>query len=488
MAAIFNLNHPAHVRALALLRDVGVEPRRDRADARRVRARRSCCRSRPPRSVGSSLVSRRRERRLLDRRAARAGGRALPPEKLLPDEQPSYCRLVDLRVRRAVARVAGRDHRLGHDPGAEGARLVALHRRRALLQQHPPVGGRAVLLLHGHPPVGQVLDGGLARRPRARLDDRRGHVPGRDPVRADRLRLAAELRRAVDLDPGQGRDELGRDRRVLQPPELRPDVQLPRAAAAGRRGRARRRARPAGAQARGRAAVPAAGSTATTPAGADACHCRARTSRSCRHEPPGRDSPTTSAAAQWKGAYRPYDLVKERRSRSASCSRSPLAADDPVLLARRAAEHDQAVVAHRSGRLRHHRHQRARRLEHHGRLRPAVQPRTATDSTIAVHPPAEVARRQPPDQHRPGLRDRAAAVDPRPARRFRRAVTDLPVRRSRQDSRRRGRPRTTNALGKAKANPDGSISVPAGRLRAGADDDDRAAGASPRAAGSTARC
>ena len=58
------------------------------------------------------------------------------------------------------------------------------------------------------------------------------HVPGGCAVRAHRLRLPAELRRAMDLHPGQGRDELGRRGGVLQPHQLRADVQLPRPAAA----------------------------------------------------------------------------------------------------------------------------------------------------------------------------------------------------------------------------------------------------------------
>ena len=182
---------------------------------------------------------------------------ALPPEKLLPDSQPAYMSswIYVFGVLTLASLV--RDHRLGLDPRLEGAGLVALHRHRALLQQHPPVVGGAVLLLHGHPPVGQVLDGGVAGRPRAGLDDRRGRVPGRGPVCADRLRLAAELRRAVDLDAGQGRAERGRGRRVLQRHELRPDVQLPRPPAAARGRRDRGRPRPARAQARDRAAVPA---------------------------------------------------------------------------------------------------------------------------------------------------------------------------------------------------------------------------------------
>ena len=72
---------------------------------------------------------------------------------------------------------------------------------------------------------------------------------------ADRLCLPAELRRAVDLDAGQGRDERRRGRRVLQRHELRSDVQLPRAAAPAGGRRAGRRAHPAGPQARNRAAV-----------------------------------------------------------------------------------------------------------------------------------------------------------------------------------------------------------------------------------------
>ena len=116
-----------------------------------------------------------------ERLSGRAPGRSncarqrvaeLPPEKLLPDGQPTY--VASWIYVFGVASIAALIVIIGSgcDPRAEGARLVALHGRRALLQQHPPVGGRAVLLRDGRAPVGQVLDGRLARRARARVDDR----------------------------------------------------------------------------------------------------------------------------------------------------------------------------------------------------------------------------------------------------------------------------------------------------------------------------
>ena len=101
-----------------------------------------------------------------------------------------------------------------------------------------------------------------------------------------------------------------------------------------------------------------------------------------------------------EGRLPPYDIVKEAvdRARRGACAGG--AADDPVLLARRSAEHDQAVVAHRPGRLRHHRHHRARRHERHRRLRPALQPQRRRPAH-RVHPPrrngsASATRSTPP--------------------------------------------------------------------------------------------
>ena len=90
-------------------------------------------------------------------------------------------------------------------------------------------------------------------------------------------------------------------RRVLQPDELRPDVLLPRVAAAGRRGRAGRRPRAARAQARRRAAVRAR-ALGRCDAGVGAALAR--------HEP-GQRRREDDAAREWKGGYRRYDLVKE---------------------------------------------------------------------------------------------------------------------------------------------------------------------------------
>ena len=103
---------------------------------------------------------------VLDRQSPRKRRRGAAAREAAARRPADLRRLLDLRVRGGQHRLAGRDHRLRLHPRSEGARLVALHGRRALLQQHPPVGRRAVLLRDGRPPVGQVLDGRLARRPR----------------------------------------------------------------------------------------------------------------------------------------------------------------------------------------------------------------------------------------------------------------------------------------------------------------------------------
>ena len=67
--------------------------------------------------------------------------KALPPEKLLPDSQPSYMAswiyvFGVLTLVSLVLIIAS-----GTIIALKGPWLVALHRRRPLLQQHPPVGG-----------------------------------------------------------------------------------------------------------------------------------------------------------------------------------------------------------------------------------------------------------------------------------------------------------------------------------------------------------
>ena len=107
-----------------------------------------------------------------------------------------------------------------------------VHQQLALLE-------RAVVLhLHGHPPVGEVLDGRLARPSSADLDDRRGVLPGLARHRLHRLPGADQLRLAVDLVRGQGRAERGRYRRLLQCREPGTDASDPcMPAALGRRSR-----------------------------------------------------------------------------------------------------------------------------------------------------------------------------------------------------------------------------------------------------------
>ena len=141
---------------------------------------------------------------------------------------------------------------------------------RPLLQQPPPLERRSVHGLHGHPPVGQVLDGGVAGPARADLGHRRRGVRGVGRRVLHRLPVPAELRLPVDLHQRQGRLQRRRRRRLLQPHELRPDADVAhradpaRARRPGRRPRAggagaRRRPPPPGPQrARGRAARRAA--------------------------------------------------------------------------------------------------------------------------------------------------------------------------------------------------------------------------------------
>src|SRR5437588_4828642 len=190
---------------------------------------------------------------------------------------------MDLRLRRPDAGRPRRRTRLGRRPRTCRAGVVAHLDRRSLLQQRPPLGHGALLLLHGRPPLGQVLHGRLAWPPRAHLDHRRGLLPHLDPAGIHRLPDPAEPRLAVDRRPGKGRAQCVRDRILLQRPQLRPDADVAHRPAAARRRAARRRPHPAGAPPWRR---PAAVSAVPYPQHAD-------------------------PAREWTGEKRRYDLVRE---------------------------------------------------------------------------------------------------------------------------------------------------------------------------------
>ena len=131
-----------------------------------------------------------------------------PPGQALPDRQPEYvaswiyvfgvltlAALIVVIASRAAARHGRR-------------RVVAHLEPRPLRQQPPPVERRAVLRLHGRAPLGQVLDGRLARPAGDDLDHRCRVVPCLHRHRVHRLPGADQLRLAVDLLRGQGRPQL----------------------------------------------------------------------------------------------------------------------------------------------------------------------------------------------------------------------------------------------------------------------------------------
>ena len=112
--------------------------------------------------------------------------RALPPEKLLPDRQPAYVSswiyVFGVATIAALIVVVG----LGRHPWPQGAGLVARLRRREVLQQHPPLGRRDLLLHHGRAPVGKFFMGAWRGGRSWTWVDRGGRLPGLDRDRLHR--------------------------------------------------------------------------------------------------------------------------------------------------------------------------------------------------------------------------------------------------------------------------------------------------------------
>ncbi len=218
-------------------------------------------------------------RRLLERR--------LPLKNLLPDRQPVLRRLVGLHLRRRCDRGPDLGRRQRSRAGLLRAAVVASVERRPLREQPAPLVGPGLLRLHGAAPVGPVLHGGLARRTGGDLDGRGRDLRREHRGRVHRLHLAAELRRRVDRGECQGRDERGRDRLVLQRPQLRPDVRPSHHAPAGPGRDPRRRPHRAGANAWRRSADRAEADGA------------ARATRSERHDRRPTPRTVTTPASGW---------------------------------------------------------------------------------------------------------------------------------------------------------------------------------------------
>ena len=153
------------------------------------------------------------------RASARApGGRACRPRSCCPTSSPPYvASWIYVFGVLSLASLA-RDHRLGDRSSAlKGPAWWHVTGIGHFFNSIHLWSGRAVLLLRWSSTCGASTGWPRgAAGARGVWMTRRDHLPGRDPVRVHRLRLAAELRRAVDLHPGQGRAQRGRDRGVLQ--------------------------------------------------------------------------------------------------------------------------------------------------------------------------------------------------------------------------------------------------------------------------------
>ena len=257
---------------------------------------------------------------------------------------------------------------------------MPLHPGSAISSTACTCGASAV---HGparHPPVGQVLDGGLARPPDPDLDHRRGRLRGLDRGVLHRLRVAAEVRLAEDLHERQGRVQLRRRRRVLQRDELRPDADVAHRAAPDRADRHLRRARAAGPGARGVAPD----------------RHRSRRRRGTRTAAPARHrSGQRRSLARPEPALRHPEGRHHRRGDRAGAHRGP---GRRAVLPGRAAGHRRHLGQARARRLPGHRRHRAERNQRDRHLRPALQqPQPAAPSGCCSPRPTIAGVTQPVD-------------------------------------------------------------------------------------------
>ena len=127
------------------------------------------------------MTTRARRRADVDRAAAQPGRRRAAARAAAARPATGLRRVLDLRLRRRDPGRAGRRARLRRACSpCEGPQWYHVVHGRPLRQQPAPVERRTVLLHHGHPSVGQVLHGRLARPTRDDLGHRRDRVPRLD--------------------------------------------------------------------------------------------------------------------------------------------------------------------------------------------------------------------------------------------------------------------------------------------------------------------
>ena len=352
------------------LHGVGGQPRAHRRHGRHLWCRPRPAVPRPPRGARRGAWARpggpaphsgrgSEHRSHVDRPAPDPGGPNAAAGQAAPRPPAGLRGVLGLCVRRRQPGDPGGGHLVGRGHRPRRRRLVAHQPGRALLQQPAPLERRAVHGVPGHPPVGQVLDGGLAGQAHRHLGHRCRRLRRVDRRVLHRLPVPAELRLPVDLDQREGRHQLDWSRRVLQPLELRPDVALACRADPDRPGGDHRGARPARAGPRGRA-------PAADPLGAR---------RSARRAARAAD------AAEWRGPDPPLRHRQGGHGRRCGRARPRRAAGRAAVVARCPTGDGRHVGEGGAGRL--HRHRRQRASPARARPPPTVRPTTTGPTTCS---------------------------------------------------------------------------------------------------------